>query len=112
MNLSADLALLRQAIETNKKRPFGHRLKEKFHQFQFNFYKEREMSDFRKLLLAFAAITLFAGFASAQVAPPITCSTTAQPLTVRAEGLTSRPETWCCHVRAVRFLRLVHPCRR
>lgn len=48
------------------------------------------MSDFRKLLLAFAAITLFAGFASAQVAPPITCSTTAQPLTVRAEGLTEQ----------------------
>lgn len=45
------------------------------------------MSDFRKLLLAFAAVTLFAGLASAQVTPPITCSTTAQPLTVRAEGL-------------------------
>jgi len=45
------------------------------------------MSDFRKLLLAFAAVTLFAGIASAQVTPPITCSTTAQPLTVRAEGL-------------------------
>ncbi|MBL8177891.1 MAG: hypothetical protein JNK48_24655 [Bryobacterales bacterium] len=62
-------------------------MKKKFHQFQFNFYKEREMSDFRKLLLAFAAVTLFAGLASAQVTPPITCSTTAQPLTVRAEGL-------------------------
>ncbi len=45
------------------------------------------MSDFRKLLLAFAAVTVFAGLASAQVTPPITCSTTAQPLTVRAEGL-------------------------
>lgn len=45
------------------------------------------MSDFRKLLLAFAAVTLFAGLASAQVTPPITCSTTAQPLTVRTEGL-------------------------
>jgi len=45
------------------------------------------MSDFRKLLLAFAAVTLFAGFANAQVTPPITCNTTAQPLTVRAEGL-------------------------
>jgi len=62
-------------------------LKEKFHQFQFNFYKEREMSDFRKLLLAFAAVTLAAGIASAQVTPPIVCSTTAQPLTVRTEGL-------------------------
>ncbi|MFN7937464.1 MAG: hypothetical protein U0R19_29320 [Bryobacteraceae bacterium] len=62
-------------------------MKKKFHQFQFNFYKEREMSDFRKLLLAFAAVTLLAGIASAQVTPPITCSTTAQPLTVRAEGL-------------------------
>jgi hypothetical protein len=62
-------------------------LKEKFHQFQFNFYKEREMSDFRKLLLAFAAVTLFAGIASAQATPFIVCSTTAQPLTVRAEGL-------------------------
>lgn len=45
------------------------------------------MSDFRKLLLAFAAVTLLAGIASAQVTPPITCSTTAQPLTVRTEGL-------------------------
>jgi hypothetical protein len=65
-------------------------LKKKFHQFQFNFYKEREMSDFRKLSLAFAAVTLFAGLASAQTAPPIVCSTTAQPLTVRAEGLTEQ----------------------
>ncbi|MBI4903757.1 MAG: hypothetical protein HY820_08985 [Acidobacteria bacterium] len=45
------------------------------------------MSDFRKLLLAFAAVTLAAGIASAQVTPPIVCSTTAQPLTVRTEGL-------------------------
>jgi hypothetical protein len=65
-------------------------LKKKFHQFQFNFYKEREMLDFRKLSLAFAAVTLFAGLASAQVTPPIVCSTTAQPLTVRAEGLTEQ----------------------
>ncbi|MCC6366295.1 MAG: hypothetical protein IT165_22490 [Bryobacterales bacterium] len=48
------------------------------------------MSDFRKLLLAFVAITLFAGFASAQTTPPIVCSTTAQPLTVRTEGLTEQ----------------------
>jgi hypothetical protein len=60
-------------------------LKEKFHRFQYNFYKEREMSDFRKLLLAFALIALLTGVASAQ--PPITCSVTAQPLTVRSEGL-------------------------
>jgi len=73
-----------------KKRPFRHRLKEKFHQFQFNFYKEREMSDFRKLLLAFAVVTLLAGIASAQVSPPLVCSTTAQPLTVRTEGLTEQ----------------------
>jgi len=78
------------AVKLNKRRPFRHRLKEKFHQFQFNFYKEREMSDFRKLLLAFVAITLFAGFASAQTTPPIVCSTTAQPLTVRTEGLTEQ----------------------
>lgn len=78
------------AIQKTKKRPFRHRLKEKFHQFQFNFYKEREMSDFRKLLLAFAAVTLAAGIASAQVTPPITCSTTAQPLTVRDTGLTEQ----------------------
>jgi hypothetical protein len=45
------------------------------------------VSDFRKLVLAFAAVTLLAGLASAQVTPPITCNTTAQPLTVRAEGL-------------------------
>jgi hypothetical protein len=62
-------------------------LKEKFHQFQFNFYKEREMSDFRKLFLAFAVVTLLAGMASAQVTPPITCNTFAQPLTVRDTGL-------------------------
>lgn len=48
------------------------------------------MSDFRKLLLAFVAITLFAGFASAQTTPPIVCSTSAQNLTVRAEGLTEQ----------------------
>jgi len=48
------------------------------------------MSDFRKLLLAFAAVALLTGIASAQVTPPITCSTTAQPLTVRAEGLTEQ----------------------
>ena len=79
------------AIQKTKKRPFRHRLKEKFHQFQFNFYKEREMSDFRKLLLAFAGVALFAGArANAQVIPPIVCSTTAQPLTVRAEGLTEQ----------------------
>ncbi|HUQ91074.1 MAG TPA: hypothetical protein VM120_05275 [Bryobacteraceae bacterium] len=89
-NLSAFSSLLFLAAGTNKERPFGHRLKEKFHQFQFNFYKEREMSDFRKLLLAFACITLFAGFASAQTVPPIVCSTSAQPLTVRAEGLTEQ----------------------
>jgi hypothetical protein len=77
-------------IEETNKRPFRHRLKKKFHQFQFNFYKEREMLDFRKLSLAFAAVTLFAGLASAQVTPPIVCSTTAQPLTVRAEGLTEQ----------------------
>ncbi|MDX1980592.1 MAG: hypothetical protein SFV51_10010 [Bryobacteraceae bacterium] len=59
-------------------------MKENFHQFQFNFYKEREMSDFRKSFLTFAAVTLFAGLANAQ---PIVCNTTAQPLTVRTEGL-------------------------
>jgi hypothetical protein len=63
-------------------------LKEKFHQFQFNFYKEREMSDFRKLFLAFVVVALMLGtVASAQVTPPVTCNTTAQPLTARAEGL-------------------------
>lgn len=48
------------------------------------------MSDFRKLSLAFAAVTLMAGLASAQTTPPIVCSTTAQPLTVRTEGLTEQ----------------------
>lgn len=42
------------------------------------------MSDFRKSFLTFAAVTLFAGLANAQ---PIVCNTTAQPLTVRTEGL-------------------------
>jgi hypothetical protein len=80
-------------FQKNKKRPFRHRLKEKFHQFQFNFYKEREMSDFRKLFLAFAVVTLLAGMASAQVTPPITCNTFAQPLTVRDTGLAEQTVT-------------------
>lgn len=42
------------------------------------------MSDFRKLFLAGALLTLSSGLASAQV---ITCNTFAQPLTVRTEGL-------------------------
>jgi hypothetical protein len=88
-NLTGILNPAKRAVETKKDRPLRHRLKEKFHQFQFNFYKEREMSDFRKLLLAFAAITLLAGIASAQVGTSSTlvCGTTAQPLTARAEGL-------------------------
>src|SRR5262245_17643988 len=48
------------------------------------------MSDFRKLLLAFAAVTVLSGIASAQVTPPITFNTTGRPLTVRAEGLTEQ----------------------
>jgi hypothetical protein len=47
------------------------------------------MSDSRKLFLAFAAVALLMGSAaSAQTTPPIVCSTTAQPLTARTEGLT------------------------
>lgn len=45
------------------------------------------MSDFRKLLLAFAVVTLTAGLANAQATPPIVCTTSANPLTVRTEGL-------------------------
>ena len=43
------------------------------------------MSDFRKLLLAFVAVTLFAGIASAGPQPVLT--TSAQPLSVRMEVL-------------------------
>lgn len=49
------------------------------------------MSDFRKLFLAFAVVALILGtVASAQTPPPIVCSTTAQPLTARTEGLTEQ----------------------
>lgn len=49
------------------------------------------MSDFRKLFLAFAVVALILGtVASAQTQPPIVCSTTAQPLTARTEGLTEQ----------------------
>jgi hypothetical protein len=89
-NLTSNPKTTESAVGTKNDRPLRHRLKEKFHQFQFNFYKEREMSDFRKPLLAFAAATILATFASAQVTPPIVCNTTAQPLTVRAEGLTEQ----------------------
>jgi hypothetical protein len=64
-------------------------LKENFHQFKFKIYKEKEMSDFRKYLLALAVIALALGSAvtaSAQTVP-ILCGVTAQPLTVRTEGL-------------------------
>jgi hypothetical protein len=38
--------------------------KENFHQFNFNFHKEKEMADFRKWFLAFAVVALLLGMGS------------------------------------------------
>ena len=54
------------------------------HRGGWTFNKEWKMSDFRKLLLAFAAVTLFAGIASAGPAPAL--NHTAQPFSVRDDA--------------------------
>jgi hypothetical protein len=71
-------------------------VKENFDRFKFALYKEKEMPEFRKWIIALAGFALFAGLASAQVGPPDPtatgqeqCSTnTAVTPTLRAEGFT------------------------
>ena len=67
-------------------------MKDSFHRFNFEIYKEKEMADFRKWFPVLAIVALFLGgaiSASAQIAPPLTCTTNAGVTpTVRAEGLT------------------------
>jgi hypothetical protein len=66
-------------------------LKDSFHRFNFEIYKEKEMADFRKWFPVLAIVALMLGSAvsaSAQVSP-LTCTTNAGVTpTVRAEGLT------------------------
>jgi hypothetical protein len=69
--------------------------KDNFHQFNFNFHKEKEMADFRKWFLAFAVVALLLGMgstANAQIGlltPAFQCTANAgNPTIVRAEGLT------------------------
>jgi hypothetical protein len=69
-------------------------LKENFDRFNFAIYKEKEMVDFRRWIIAAAVLTLFAGLASAQVpggggAGQLTCiASVAVPPQLRTEGLT------------------------
>jgi hypothetical protein len=71
-------------------------LKENFDRFKIALYKEKEMPEFRKWILALAVLSLFAGIAGAQVGPgnssntgTFTCSTnTAVTPNLRAEGYT------------------------
>src|SRR5581483_12146923 len=68
------------------------RLKRELPSIQFQFHtlhKEKEMPDFRKSLLAFAALALlFALVAPANAQSPFTCTATSNPTNIRAEGLT------------------------
>jgi hypothetical protein len=60
-------------------------LKEHSHQFKFDFHKEMEMADFRKLFLALiAGALLFTAVASAQ---PYACNANAVPTLGRSEGI-------------------------
>jgi len=68
-------------------------LKENFDRFNFAIYKEKEMSDFRRLFTALALVALFVGLASAQGGinggSTMACSTTTTVTpTVRSEGFT------------------------
>jgi hypothetical protein len=71
-------------------------LKENFDRFKFALYKEKEMPEFRKWIIALAGFALFAGLASAQVTGSgtstgaFTCATTNASVTptIRAEGYT------------------------
>jgi len=69
-------------------------LKENFDRFNFAIYKEKEMVDFRRWIIAAAALALFAGLASAQVpggngTGSLACTASvAVPPQLRSEGLT------------------------
>jgi hypothetical protein len=69
-------------------------LKENFDRFNFAIYKEKEMVDFRRWIIAAAVLALFAGLASAQVPGgsgqgSLACSASvAVPPQLRSEGLT------------------------
>jgi len=69
-------------------------LKENFDRFNFAIYKEKEMVDFRRWILAAVVLTLFAGLASAQIpngggSGSLVCSANvAVPPQLRTEGLT------------------------
>jgi hypothetical protein len=65
-------------------------LKENYHQFDMKLHKEKEMSHFRKMLFAAAAVASFLGMgnsANAQTSNPFVCNTSFSPLVVRVEGL-------------------------
>jgi hypothetical protein len=68
------------------------RLRENFDRFNSQIYKEKEMADFRRCILAFAVVALLLGLiptASAQVVNGVQCiANSGVPPTVRSEGLT------------------------
>jgi len=66
-------------------------VKENFDRFNFAIYKEKEMADFRRWLIALAVLALFTGLASAQVGPgggasSFACSTTNAAVTPQGRG--------------------------
>jgi hypothetical protein len=67
-------------------------LQENFDRFNSQIYKEKEMADFRRCILAFAVVALLMGLvptASAQVVNGVQCiANSAVPPTLRSEGLT------------------------
>jgi hypothetical protein len=66
-------------------------LKDSFHRFNFEIYKEKEMADFRKWFPVLAIVALMLGSAvdaSAQAAPLVCTTNAGVTPTVRAEGLT------------------------
>jgi hypothetical protein len=67
-------------------------LKENFDRFNSQIYKEKEMADFRRYVLAFAVVALLLGLvpmASAQTVNGVQCiANSGVPPTVRSEGLT------------------------
>jgi large repetitive protein len=67
-------------------------LKENFDRFNSQIYKEKEMADFRRCILAFAVVALLLGLvptASAQVVTGVQCiANSAVPPTLRSEGQT------------------------
>jgi hypothetical protein len=68
-------------------------LQNNFDRFNNALYKEKEMADFRRCMIVLAALALMLGTAvtaSAQQAQPFTCTSTATPLQMRAEGITEK----------------------